>query len=100
MDRIDDPHALAAGAGVSLWPLHAETDNDYPHCSAILLIVLFGNLSARIDMNFHRTGLTSCLHPAAGLSSRSRFYRDRKSTRLNSSTNAHLVCRLLLETKN
>src|SRR3546814_3256742 len=24
---------------------------------------------------------------------------DRKSTRLNSSTNAHLVCRLLLETK-
>src|SRR3546814_7645546 len=26
--------------------------------------------------------------------------QDRKSTRLNSSTNAHLVCRLLLETKN
>src|SRR3546814_2239778 len=25
---------------------------------------------------------------------------DRKSTRLNSSTNAHLVCRLLLEKKN
>src|SRR3546814_7981586 len=28
-----------------------------------------------------------------------REYRDRKSTRLNSSTNAHLVCRLLLEKK-
>src|SRR3546814_10908286 len=27
------------------------------------------------------------------------FLRDRKSTRLNSSTNAHLVCRLLLEKK-
>src|SRR3546814_9994466 len=26
--------------------------------------------------------------------------RDRKSTRLNSSTNAHLVCRLLIEKKN
>ena len=26
-------------------------------------------------------------------------YLDRKSTRLNSSTNAHLVCRLLLEKK-
>src|SRR3546814_7193939 len=28
-----------------------------------------------------------------------RGLRDRKSTRLNSSTNAHLVCRLLLEKK-
>src|SRR3546814_1188971 len=27
-------------------------------------------------------------------------FRDRKSTRLNSVTNAHLVCRLLLEKKN
>src|SRR3546814_7207013 len=27
------------------------------------------------------------------------FQRDRKSTRLNSVTNAHLVCRLLLEKK-
>src|SRR3546814_6890652 len=27
-------------------------------------------------------------------------YQDRKSTRLNSITNAHLVCRLLLEKKN
>src|SRR3546814_4402907 len=30
----------------------------------------------------------------------SHFLLDRKSTRLNSSTNAHLVCRLLLEKKN
>src|SRR3546814_3874988 len=29
-----------------------------------------------------------------------RSRRDRKSTRLNSVTNAHLVCRLLLEKKN
>src|SRR3546814_4144160 len=30
----------------------------------------------------------------------SKLYKDRKSTRLNSVTNAHLVCRLLLEKNN
>src|SRR3546814_1532545 len=41
-------------------------------------------------------------HPvaaASGLSGKGDAQRDRKSTRLNSSTNAHLVCRLLLEKK-
>src|SRR3546814_1727239 len=34
-----------------------------------------------------------------GCANRRRDLQDRKSTRLNSVTNAHLVCRLLLETK-
>src|SRR3546814_7600068 len=36
---------------------------------------------------------------SAGHVTRHSFEADRKSTRLNSSTNAHLVCRLLLEKK-
>src|SRR3546814_2553754 len=39
------------------------------------------------------------LHPLAGVLSAYGMGLDRKSTRLNSSTNAHLVCRLLLEKK-
>src|SRR3546814_3025448 len=34
-----------------------------------------------------------------GFQGRAHLAEDRKSTRLNSSTNAHLVCRLLLEKK-
>src|SRR3546814_8079640 len=37
--------------------------------------------------------------PASELSDALKQIRDRKSTRLNSVTNAHLVCRLLLEKK-
>src|SRR3546814_10490201 len=39
------------------------------------------------------TQLGDAAHPIR----RRRAFRDRKSTRLNSVTNAHLVCRLLLE---
>src|SRR3546814_2650234 len=49
----------------------------------------------------HNGGLDNWLMKAGDeqLSANARKVKDRKSTRLNSVTNAHLVCRLLLEKK-
>src|SRR3546814_957663 len=41
----------------------------------------------------HAIGIDAIIEPFGGVADR----RDRKSTRLNSVTNAHLVCRLLLD---
>src|SRR3546814_3941760 len=58
---------------------------------AKLPFILVEALKRDLDLSDSQLGLIT--GPAFSLS-------DRKSTRLNSSTNAHLVCRLLLEKKN
>src|SRR3546814_8740771 len=55
---------------------------------------------ADLSPAFDDYGLSSGMHAMVSHALvAARMIQDRKSTRLNSSTNAHLVCRLLLEKK-
>src|SRR3546814_3657830 len=77
---------------IRLPPRSTRTDTLFPYTT------LFRSDQCRrivaIEPDRDRAGLDAGEQPAAA-----RLARDRKSTRLTPVTNAHLVCRLLLEKK-
>src|SRR3546814_3350263 len=84
-------------------PRSTRTDTLFPYTTLFRSLAAASRRSCTRTMNRLRLGspvssskLTSCSIERSVCS----LSRDRKSTRLNPVTNAHLVCRLLLEKKN
>src|SRR3546814_11058296 len=77
-------------------PRSTRTDTLFPYTTLFRSPLRQGQCT---DPEPGRNRLREGREAAHGELHRSRHRADRKSTRLNSVTNAHLVCRLLLEKK-